>query len=245
MTSQSAGVPALPLRMVRMSSVLALSAALAAVGWWLGETALGGVSTWRTEPPTIDAVVATSAALIGALVCGWLALGVIVTAVQALGGLLHRPSMLPAALRTMVIWTVGAGLTVGAMSPAAARTDATSVEAAGRTAAIAAFTPVDVGWAPSDPDPDHTAGGTRSLPPQPAPPQEAPDARAVQAGATAGSVQVVAGDTLWGIASRHLGGQASETQIAREWQRWYAANRDTVGPDPDLIHPGQVLRPPG
>jgi hypothetical protein len=42
---------------------------------------------------------------------------------------------------------------------------------------------------------------------------------------------VVAGDTLWGIAGA-------------DWPRWYAANRALVGPDPDLIRPGQRLAPP-
>lgn len=54
-------------------------------------------------------------------------------------------------------------------------------------------------------------------------------------------VVVQAGDTLWGIAARHLGGGATTTDIAEEWPRWYAANRDLIGPDPDLILPGQEL----
>ena len=32
--------------------------------------------------------------------------------------------------------------------------------------------------------------------------------------------------------------------IAREWPRWYAANRAVIGADPDLIVIGQVLTPP-
>jgi hypothetical protein len=46
-----------------------------------------------------------------------------------------------------------------------------------------------------------------------------------------GAVVVAPGDTLWGI-----GGRA--------WPRWYAANRATIGRDPDLILPGQRLAPP-
>jgi hypothetical protein len=42
---------------------------------------------------------------------------------------------------------------------------------------------------------------------------------------------VAPGDTLWGIAGA-------------DWPRWYAANRAVVGPDPDLIRPGQRLVPP-
>lgn len=55
---------------------------------------------------------------------------------------------------------------------------------------------------------------------------------------------VRAGDTLWGIAARHLPAGASNARIATEWPRWYRANADVVGADPDLIRPGQQLRSP-
>ena len=58
-------------------------------------------------------------------------------------------------------------------------------------------------------------------------------------------VVVRAGDTLWSLAARHLGQQATVQDIAEEWPRWYAANRDIIGPDPDLILPGQELAIPG
>ncbi len=53
------------------------------------------------------------------------------------------------------------------------------------------------------------------------------------------------GDTLWDVAARHLGPRGSAAAIAREWPRWYAANRAVIGPDPHHIEPGQRLRPPG
>ena len=33
-------------------------------------------------------------------------------------------------------------------------------------------------------------------------------------------------------------------RVAAEWPRWHAANRSTIGPDPNLILPGQRLRVP-
>lgn len=57
-------------------------------------------------------------------------------------------------------------------------------------------------------------------------------------------VVVRAGDTLWSIAARQLGPSATVQDVAEEWPRWYAANRDLIGPDPDLILPGQELRIP-
>lgn len=57
-------------------------------------------------------------------------------------------------------------------------------------------------------------------------------------------VVVRRGDTLWGIARRHLAPHATDAQIARAWPRWYTANRAVIGPDPGLIRPGQRLRAP-
>jgi nucleoid-associated protein YgaU len=54
----------------------------------------------------------------------------------------------------------------------------------------------------------------------------------------------VAGDSLWGIAAAHLGAGATAGEIAAEWPRWWRVNHAVVGDDPDLLHPGQVLRPP-
>lgn len=54
-------------------------------------------------------------------------------------------------------------------------------------------------------------------------------------------VVVHRGDTLWDLCARHLGPQATNADIAQEWPRWYAANEDLIGPDPDLILPGQEL----
>ena len=51
------------------------------------------------------------------------------------------------------------------------------------------------------------------------------------------------GDTLWSIAARQLGADASEAEVAAAWPL-FAANRAVVGADPDLLLPGQVLRAP-
>lgn len=76
---------------------------------------------------------------------------------------------------------------------------------------------------------------------------EAPAALAATDGpasATPAVVTVRAGDTLWGIASESLPADADAQEVARAWPRWYAANRDLIGPDPDLIRPGQRLVSP-
>ena len=58
------------------------------------------------------------------------------------------------------------------------------------------------------------------------------------------SVVVRHGDTLWDIVQAHLGSRADMATTARAVELWHDTNRDVIGPDPDLIHPGQRLDPP-
>jgi hypothetical protein len=58
---------------------------------------------------------------------------------------------------------------------------------------------------------------------------------------TQGAVRVSPGDTLWDLAEQSLGPGAGPADVERRWRQVYAANRDVVGADPDLIRPGQRL----
>lgn len=59
------------------------------------------------------------------------------------------------------------------------------------------------------------------------------------------TVHVVApGDSLWTIAATHLDSDASPAVVAAATGRWYQHNRELIGPDRDLIHPGQKLTSP-
>lgn len=58
------------------------------------------------------------------------------------------------------------------------------------------------------------------------------------------TVRIRAGDSLWAIASRTLGPDAPAADVASYWHRVHALNASTIGPDPDLLHPGQLLRLP-
>ena len=64
----------------------------------------------------------------------------------------------------------------------------------------------------------------------------APETPPVAAGPAASTYTVVKGDSLSKIAKREYGD-------AQKWPRIFEANRDTIK-DPDLIHPGQVLKIP-
>ncbi|KQZ75038.1 LysM peptidoglycan-binding domain-containing protein [Nocardioides sp. Root151] len=102
---------------------------------------------------------------------------------------------------------------------------------------------------------DQSAG----LPPRPADPGHSvlaglqlPDrspgvvTRPATAGATSapGAVRVRAGDSLWSIAEGSLGHDADDASIDARWRQIWQANREVVGADPDLIHPGTRLRLP-
>jgi hypothetical protein len=58
------------------------------------------------------------------------------------------------------------------------------------------------------------------------------------------TVVVRAGDSLWSLAASRLPSSAPEAAVDAAWRRLYEHNRTTVGPDPDLIHPGDRLRLP-
>lgn len=94
---------------------------------------------------------------------------------------------------------------------------------------------LDPGWTPAVPAPEPRSIASADL--VSAAPREAstPDLD---------EVVVRRGDTLWDLAARTLPGTATDAEIAVEWPRWYAANADIVGPDPDLLLPGQRLRVP-
>jgi nucleoid-associated protein YgaU len=56
-----------------------------------------------------------------------------------------------------------------------------------------------------------------------------------------GRIVVAAGDSLWRIAERVLPAGATDSTIAAAVARVYAANTAAIGPDPDLLIPGQRL----
>jgi nucleoid-associated protein YgaU len=170
------------------------------------------------------------------VVATWLAAGVTLCVLARLRGgrLLTRLSRRlagPAARRTAAA-LLGAGLAGLPVWAAPAH--------AGRPAPVGASAP---GPTSDDERPGVPAGWT---PDRPAAPRPAGRERAtVVRAAVVRAVVVRPGDTLWGIAAAHLPGDPTTAGVAAAWPRWYAANRREIGPDPDLLLPGQRLRPPG
>lgn len=109
-------------------------------------------------------------------------------------------------------------------------------------AALGTALGVGLGLAPATAGSASPPDDLRWSPPAAAPLFAAPIADAV------GVTHVVRpGESLWGIATTALGARglpATDPAVAAEWPRWYAANSTLIGPDPDLIRPGQILTPP-
>lgn len=166
------------------------------------------------------------------------------TLVTALAALVLQVSLTWLLLLTVLVVLeplAGRDLTSYAGCPAALRAALLAccgLAAVGMLAGPAQAAPVSQSPAPDAPVsqlldglplPDRTLGGI-------APP--------VSSHTSTGTVLVRRGDTLWGIASRHLPGSADDAQVQRAADALYTSNRSQVGPDPDLIRPGQRLRLP-
>lgn len=68
--------------------------------------------------------------------------------------------------------------------------------------------------------------------------------RPTGAAESARTVVVRPGDSLWAISARTLGPGARAGEVASYGHRVHALNARVIGPDPDLVRPGQRLRLP-
>ncbi len=203
----------------------------------------------------LAAVAAGLAALAGSPVEGLAALRAPQRLVDATG-----PEALVLAITGAVAWVVWAwgalGLLLAAagtlpgLAGAAARTaQRLLVPTAGRRA-TALLLGVGVGLA--GPGAVLTAAAAGPVPdwPLPATPTAttAPPAPDWPSTAATDSHRVVPGDCLWHIGEQWLtarsGQRPANAQIASAVAAWWDTNSGVIGPDPDLLRPGQVLRPP-
>ena len=217
----------------------------------LGWASAGALAAVRAPgPATFDELLALTAALAACSVFGWLCCGLLLTlAAEGLGpaARLDRVARAtaPYAVRRLAALLLGVGL-VGAPVALAFPAQAAPVAlAATQQPGPTSPAPAGLdGWSP-----DRPAQLPTPARPSASRPATEPSALLVprphRQRAVTEHVVVRRGDTLWDIAARALGPNASAADIAASWPRWYAANRSTIGPDPDLILPGQLLRPPG
>lgn len=209
------------------------------------------------------------ASLLAALLAGWLTLVVALALAARLPGRLGRAARLLRDRVTPAIVRRWAALVLGA-SVAATVLPGTAVAQSVRAGGPDEDRAPDPGWAPAPaptgssdraaptdlPAPGWTATSTSTpaAPTATAPgwtPQRPPARHHTDPGLLAGrppapddEVVVHRGDSLWSIAARHLGPDATAEEISRAWPRWYSANAHRIGEDPHLILPGTRLTPP-
>jgi hypothetical protein len=228
---------------VRTLRAICLLAGLALLSW---------VVAWTVAPflllPRELAAAAPLLALVSScawllLAClGWMGFGMLVTVHDVLRDRRGTRARLlaPAFVRRVVVVCVGVGLSGSVAGVASAQTSAVSEPAAGSAERLEGLVVPD-----RVEDGAVTAPRTRSSTPGPArpgllTPEPGPERRP----GTGGTVVVRPGDSLWTLAASRLSGDAGPAAVDSAWRRLYIANRPPLGADPDLIHPGDVLRIP-
>ena len=233
---------------------------------WVGTTAAMGGAGWLlavlgAAPPELraaaqapqqlvdtagaDALVVVVVTALAWLCWSWGALGLLLTAATAVPGWVGRlagvllSGVLPAGARRAAALAIGVGLSATAplAAPGGPPTVAVSTVGAERPAAD----PVLLDWPAQSPALDWPAAPDRPTAPSTGPP--VPD---WPSASPAGHV-VLRGDCLWDIARDHLAGAGApvtDAAVAAAVQAWWHTNAAVIGPDPDLLLPGQVLQPP-
>lgn len=234
--------------LTRAVAVVGVPAALVASAMALGWASSGAVAAVTAAgPATFDDVLALAAACVAWAVLGWLTGGLVLSlaaAARRQDGRLDRAAraIAPLAVRRLAAALLGLGLVGAPLAvalPAQADRAVATAPATGQADATrpAVDLPALDRWTPDRPAPAAAVN-------QPAEPLALLVSRPHRGRAVSDHVVVRRGDTLWDIAARALGPDASIADVAASWPDWYAANRSTIGPDPDLILPGQLLRPP-
>jgi nucleoid-associated protein YgaU len=227
----------------------ATTVAMCAVAWALYRLgpALPEVRTALADPQGLvdragaDALLLVTVPLLAWLCWAWGAIGLLLTAASTVPGWTGRlaglllSGLLPAGARRAAAVALGLGLST--VAPVA-------LPAAGSPVTVATAAAADLGIGPQQVSVDWPTGpGTDVVPDWPVATPDRPPT-------TLDQRVVLRGDCLWDIAADWLARQqpgrpASDTAVAEAVRAWWQANAAVIGPDPDLLLPGQVLRPPG
>jgi nucleoid-associated protein YgaU len=233
-----------------------MAAVILLLGVYLTATGSFLVHRWhaasaRQQSLSFDDQLGIAANTAGLIVVTWwvlsLAIAVAAAALDRLGrtgAAAATGRFTPAFMRRLVLAAVGFQLLTAPLATAATAPDdpgpgqaaPPAVSAPATTRAPAVSSAVDPRWKPISPVVDAGPLAARH-----ARPNDSPGGRR-----DVREVTVRSGDSLWSIAAAALGPLASDADIAREWPRLYAGNRDVIGANPHFLRPGQVLYlPPG
>lgn len=235
------------------AAMTAAAAGLRGVTPDLAAVADAGVDLQRAvDTAGAETVLIAGVAALAWAVWLWGVLGLTLTALSALPGMAGALAraltrcVLPTGARRAAALALGVGLVAGGPLLAGCTTDAGIFLRA--VALAAAQSPV----VPA-PGPVADWPGTPASRPAPAPqpttsaradPDPVPDWPAP----AADEHVVLRGECLWDIAAgqlaRRTGVTPSDSEVSTAVHAWWHANAGVIGPDPDLLLPGQVLRPP-
>ncbi|MDT0275158.1 LysM peptidoglycan-binding domain-containing protein [Blastococcus goldschmidtiae] len=205
-----------------------------------------------------EALVVAGAGLLAWGVWGWGAVGLLLTAASALPGALGAAAdvltgvVLPGGARRGAALALGVGLAVSApmagttllvVAAPAAAADTSPAPVPDRPGASSA-----PGAVPDWPATSHADAGTGPAPSTVVGSSVVPALPDWPTTPVPGDHVVVHGNCLWDIAAAHLsdrlGRPPTDAEIARDTRAWWTANAAVIGPDPDVLLPGQVLHPP-
>lgn len=201
-----------------------------ALGSWsaVGDAAASMTSAAVWHGTFEDLLVAVASAALIACSC-WLWVITTATVADVLRG--REPGAAPRGglTRRLVLIACGVAVVAGVGSPALAEPSAVSTSGDHSMVGL--------------PMPDRAVVGVADRDARPAPVTADRPAQRRTAKSTAdpAAITVRAGDSLWSIAAARLGPDADVSEIDAAWRALYAANRDAIGSDADLILPGLDL----
>lgn len=192
------------------------------------QTAPHRLTTLARTPLDVALTDLAAVALLGCAAWLWLVTTVVVVEVLVVEGRRGgvpgpAPRGVPAGVRRVVLAACGVALTSGLAQPSQAADPHSRATHRGHLTALAGL-----------PLPDRAVAGAASRP-----------RTEHRRGEPQRTVLVRPGDTLWSLAARDLAAGSPDVLVAAHWHAIYAANRALIGPDPDVIVPGQRLRLPG
>jgi hypothetical protein len=209
---------------------------LLAVGGALVYGAAPAVAAAARHPSMLSNQLAGGCAVLGIVTYSWIALVVLVSLGELLGGTLGRLARGCADLVAPAAWRHSVRLVCGV-----------AVVAVPTAGLVAAEANADVATSPhghATVSMEGTSNRHVGIRLDGLPMPERPAGASLVAHWGPRLVIVRPGDTLWQIAARHLGPAATDARVAAEWPRWYTANRSVIGDNPALITPGTVLHAP-